>query len=95
MKVTANTAKFLIGALVTAAVSGAGYYFFYYKPGYGITTKENAMEVIIKKYPSASIETMQSMDAGYLVARARAIRSEKESFEFDGKKYLTLNGRAI
>jgi hypothetical protein len=56
--------------------------------------KKKAIKVILKYDNDANIDTLSGMGDDYLIARAAAYRSAKQTFELDGKVYVTSTGKA-
>jgi hypothetical protein len=71
------------------AILGVGYYgylnFFF--------SKRMAATYINRKIPTASLQGLMGQNAGYVIARAKAVRANKNTFKFRGQTFVTATGR--
>jgi hypothetical protein len=56
--------------------------------------KKKAIAIIVKNSPTADPKKLEGFGEDYLIARAKAFRSKKETFELNGKSYITATGKA-
>jgi len=56
--------------------------------------KKRAIQIILKNSPGASEAKLAEMGEDYLIERAKAFRIKKETFELEGKTYITETGKA-
>lgn len=86
----------LIAAGITLVLVGVtSYYFIIYRPGEDITTAEKAIEVISSKIKVTDPARLSKLGTDYLIAWARAIRSGRDKFIYNGKTYNSLTGTSI
>lgn len=85
--------KNILWMLVGAVVIVGGYYG--YKKFFG-WTKEKAAKYIksVRGDESASVEELMKMDTEYLIQRAKAMKDNLATFEYEGKTYDTKTGTA-
>lgn len=56
--------------------------------------KKKAIEIIKKHFTKADEKTLQNYGSDYLIAWAKALKIKKDTFEVDGKIYVTSTGKA-
>lgn len=59
-----------------------------------ITTREQAISVIMSFNPNANLSTLQTADIGYVIARAKAYQAALPIYTYNGRQYLTSSGTA-
>ena len=86
----------LIASAITLVVVGiSSYYFIIYRPGEDITTAEKAITVISSKIKVTDPAALSKLGTDYLIAWARALRSGRDTFIFNGKTYNSLTGTSL
>ena len=75
-----------IGVLIGALALGGAYYYF--------TMTKQAYAKIIGKNSGFDYRKYLDFDKGYLKARAKAFKQNKETYEYKGKTFLTETGTA-
>lgn len=58
-------------------------------------TKDKAIDIILEHNPTANKSSLQKMGLDWLLGRAEALRSGKETFMLNGKAYVTKTGKAV
>jgi hypothetical protein len=77
--------KIFIVLLVIAV--GIAIYFAFFR------MNRTKAEKIVAGYAGVAIKDLETFDSDYLIARARAIKNDKPTFEVAGSTYNTKDGR--
>lgn len=81
--------KTILWVLVAATI-GVGGYMLYKKYNWN---KQKAIDYLAQN-TGEKPESYQSLGEGYLIARAKAMKANQDTYLYEGKTYVTATGRA-
>jgi hypothetical protein len=92
--------RILKAVSIALLVGGLGYgiYSFakkkFIKVSNSATTRSNAISILIDKLGNEySVSSFDNMEDAYLMARANGYLSKSETFDYNGKTYITATGK--
>lgn len=85
-----KTGKIILWSLVALTIASSGVWAY----RRFVWTKKRAIAYIRSKDADANADSLAKMDDGYVIARAKAYFNKEDTYTFNGKKYLTVSGKA-